>query len=63
MRTTEGSKHLISIGEYIRFIASDDTARLINDLRSRMNWFLEYKISHPGTVSWTEQSNEIDILR
>lgn len=63
VRTNEESRDLITIGEHMRFISADDTSRLINDLRIRMNWFLEYKISHPGTVSWREKSNEIDILR
>lgn len=62
-RTLDGSKEVITIGNCLRFIASEDTSKLINDLRNRMNWFIEYKISHPGPVSWTEQSNEIDILR
>lgn len=62
-RSLEDSKDIITIGTHLKFIASDDTARLINDLRNRMNWFLEYKISHPGAVCWAEQSNEVDILR
>lgn len=62
-RVREGDKYIITIGKFLKFVASEETASLINDLRDRMNWFLEYKISHPGTVSWVTQSNEIDVLR
>lgn len=63
LRSSENNKHIIKIGGHLKFVASDSTANLIHDLRNKMNWFLEHKISHPGPVSWLEESNEIDVLR
>lgn len=62
-RWQEGDKYYITIGTYLKFLVSMDSAGIMHELRNRMNWFLEYKISHPGPVSWDTPSNGIDILR
>lgn len=60
----EDGKHLISIGKFLKFEVKDiGTANLICELRNRMNWFLEYKITHPGVVDWNKETGEIAILK
>lgn len=60
---TESGHKVISISDRIRFKCSENTAMTIKDLRDRLNWFLEYKISHPGVVDWNSDSGEVKVLR
>ncbi|EFA08093.1 Dosage compensation regulator-like Protein [Tribolium castaneum] len=48
----EDGRSFISINQNLRFKCSESTASIIKELRDRFNWFLEYKISHPGPVVW-----------
>ncbi|XP_044272686.1 ATP-dependent DNA/RNA helicase DHX36 [Tribolium madens] len=48
----EDGRIMISINQNLRFKCTESTASIIKDLRDRFNWFLEYKISHPGPVIW-----------
>ncbi|KAJ8959723.1 hypothetical protein NQ318_021917 [Aromia moschata] len=54
---------LISIGNSLTFRANPHTGKIIEELRDRMNWFLENKITHPSIVNWDVDSDEINILR
>lgn len=59
----EDGHNVISISDRIVFRCSESTALTIKELRDRMNWFLEYKISHPGLVDWSTDGEEIKVLR
>lgn len=59
---TDGGHKVLSISDCIRFKCSEGTALTIKELRDRLNWFLEYKISHPGVVDWKVDS-EVTVLR
>ncbi|KAJ8923410.1 hypothetical protein NQ315_001968, partial [Exocentrus adspersus] len=59
----QDGNHVISVGDALTFKVDESTAKVIAQLRDRLNWFLGYKISHPGVVDWDEDSNEIDVLR
>ncbi|KAJ8977681.1 hypothetical protein NQ317_018886 [Molorchus minor] len=54
---------VITIANAVAFKASEDTSKIIQELRDRMNWFFEYKITHPGIIDWEERSEHISILR
>ncbi|CAH1116350.1 unnamed protein product [Phaedon cochleariae] len=54
--------HCISISKFLTFKTTEGTYRVIKELRDRMNWFLEHKITHPGFVNWNEPSNEMNVL-
>lgn len=60
--TIEG-EDVISIGNALMFKAREQTVRVISQLRDRLNWFLGYKISHPGVVDWRENNDEIRVLK
>ncbi|KAF5288763.1 hypothetical protein FQA39_LY15254 [Lamprigera yunnana] len=47
----------------LRFKCSENTSNVIKCLRKKLNWYLEYKISHPGVVDWNTEGDEIMILR
>nr|CAI5848255.1 unnamed protein product [Callosobruchus analis] len=55
--------NIISISGCLKFKAEVDTADIIRELRNRMNWFLEYKVTHPGFVDWGNETEEIKLLR
>ncbi|CAH1983221.1 unnamed protein product [Acanthoscelides obtectus] len=59
----ERGTSIISICNSLTFKAANDTAEIIRELRNRMNWFLEYKVTHPGFVDWTKETGEIKVLR
>lgn len=59
----EGGHKVLSISDRIRFKCSEATALTIKELRDRLNWFMEYKISHPGVVDWSANGEEIKVLR
>lgn len=56
-------ENVICIGNELLFNAQESTAHVIQQLRTKLNWFLGYKISHPGVVNWNEDNDEIRILR
>lgn len=62
-QTTDSGQKVLSISDRIRFKCSENTAKTIEELRDRLNWFLEYKISHPGVVDWNSDSEEVKVLR
>ena len=43
--------------------ANQKTCHLVRNLRSEFDNLLEYKISHPGTTNWDNQSKEGALLR
>jgi ATP-dependent RNA helicase DHX36 len=51
-RFYEGDNNMISINQNLKFKCTESTALIIKELRDRFNWFLEYKISHPGPIIW-----------
>lgn len=59
----DGGRKVICVSDRIRFKCSESTALTIKELRDRMNWFLEYKISHPGVVDWSADGEEVKVLR
>ncbi|KAG5876732.1 hypothetical protein JTB14_000310 [Gonioctena quinquepunctata] len=62
--TRENESDIISINESLTFKAEgENTVSIIREMRDRLNWFLEHKITHPGSVDWNERSNEINLLR
>lgn len=58
-----GGDRVVSISDRISFKCSESTFFTIKELRDRLNWFLEYKISHPGVVDWKSSGEEIKVLR
>nr|XP_023023039.1 LOW QUALITY PROTEIN: ATP-dependent RNA helicase DHX36-like [Leptinotarsa decemlineata] len=57
-------KHIVSVNNMVRFTAdSERTVSIIRDLRDRLFWFLEHKITHPGSVNWTSSSDELNVLK
>lgn len=63
IQLADGGHNVVSISDRIRFKCSESTALTIKELRDRLNWFLEYKISHPGVVDWSSNGEEIAVLR
>ncbi|KAJ3647260.1 hypothetical protein Zmor_024787 [Zophobas morio] len=57
----EEGRHMITINENLKFVCTESTTSIIKELRDRFNWFLEYKISHPGPVIWGKE-NETRVL-
>lgn len=45
------------------FKCSQKTNTIIKEIRDKLNWFLEYKVSNPGVVDWTSSKEEITVLR
>lgn len=60
---TQNGHKVLSISDRIRFKCTESTALTIKELRDRLNWFLEYKISHPGVVDWNSDTEEVKVLR
>lgn len=58
-------EEFININEHLNFKSNRSTSLVINDLRQRMNWFLEYKVCHPGEIDWSNSKavDGINILR
>ncbi|XP_043253836.1 ATP-dependent DNA/RNA helicase DHX36 isoform X1 [Colletes gigas] len=56
----EKGNYLISLTSSQNFACDLKTAQLIQKLQEEFNNMLEYKITHPGTVSWS--SHEGDLL-
>lgn len=46
---------------YLDFIAKPYFA--YKELKLRLDWLLEYKLSHPGHVSWNDSSSDITLLK
>lgn len=61
--TERNGEDVITIGNTLVFKAQEETVRVVQQLRDRMNWFLGYKISHPGVVDWRENDDEIRVLK
>ncbi|XP_075234101.1 ATP-dependent DNA/RNA helicase DHX36-like [Lycorma delicatula] len=59
----EKGKTVIELSNLIRFIMSPSTARLITELRIRLDWLIEEKISNPGVTNWSNDTEEGCILR
>lgn len=59
----EKGQPVLMICDKLTFKCSESTAELIKDLRQKLDWFLEYKISHPGYINWREDTYEINLLR
>lgn len=36
---------------------------VFQELKLRLNWLLEYKLSHPGQVTWKDNSSDILLLK
>lgn len=36
---------------------------LFKELKLRLDWLLEYKLSHPGHVSWNDKTSDITLLK
>ncbi|KAL1494169.1 hypothetical protein ABEB36_009813 [Hypothenemus hampei] len=53
----------VSINGTMRFVCTQSTASAIQNLRDRLNQILEWKVSHPGQVSWAEDNPELRILK
>lgn len=51
-QSNEDNYYMISINQNLKFKCTESTALIIKELRDRFNWFLEYKISHPGPIIW-----------
>ncbi|XP_050513088.1 ATP-dependent DNA/RNA helicase DHX36-like isoform X1 [Diabrotica virgifera virgifera] len=60
---TESNNFFITVSNYLRFSSNVFTYQLITELRNKMNWFLEYKITSPGVVDWTNPSDNLNILQ
>ncbi|XP_023310830.1 ATP-dependent RNA helicase DHX36 [Anoplophora glabripennis] len=59
----KNGENVITIGDDLLFKAQESTVNVIEELRRKLNWFLGYKISHPGVVNWNGDNDEIRILR
>lgn len=46
---------IISLSNMLRFKSKKDTALVIQELRAKLDDLLEYKITHPGCVSWLDE--------
>ncbi|KAL1464523.1 hypothetical protein WDU94_004159 [Cyamophila willieti] len=55
-------KEIITVRDCLSFECKPSTAKLIKELRTRLNMLLAHKLSHPGTTEW-EDPNEGNILR
>lgn len=56
-------KETIFINEKLKFTCSENTGSTIMKLRERLNWFLAYKVAHPGPVIWEKNEEGVKILR
>lgn len=62
IQSSDRSGHsFIAISNDYNFIADDETVEILRKLRDKFNWFLEYKISHPGPVDWMQVSTDPDL--
>lgn len=59
----KGDYYTIKISNAIQFRCRSRTTEIIKELRERMVKLLEYKISHPGTIDWSEDAKEGALLR
>lgn len=58
------NQNVISVmSEKLSVKCTKKTSDLIGELRERLNWLLEYKVSHPGCVDWTKDCSETNLLR
>lgn len=48
----EADANSVSVGKKLVFKCTESTGETILNLRNRLYWFLEYKVSHPGVVDW-----------
>lgn len=62
-QTVQGGVDMISVNKMMMFKADFGTSMTISELRDRLNWLLEQKITHPGFLNWSRDSDEINILR
>lgn len=58
----EPDHKIIKAGEYMLFHCSNELARIIVELRSWLDWLVEYRMCHPGVVEWKPDSDEALIL-
>ncbi|RZC33979.1 ATP-dependent RNA helicase DHX36, partial [Asbolus verrucosus] len=60
----EEGHNMITINETLKFKCTESTAKIIKELRDRFNWFLEYKISHPGPIIWgkDDETKVLDVI-
>uniref|UniRef100_A0A8D8LV21 RNA helicase n=1 Tax=Cacopsylla melanoneura TaxID=428564 RepID=A0A8D8LV21_9HEMI len=54
-------KEIITVRDCLSFECKPSTAKLIKELRTRLNMLLAHKLSHPGTTEWGDP-NEGNIL-
>lgn len=47
----------------LKFHCKQEVAKLIKDLRMRLDNILSYKVSNPGVIDWTNNSDEVHVLR
>lgn len=52
----------ISINDRFKFKCSRSSSFVIHELRNKLNWLLEYKISNPGYIDWVNHGEETLIL-
>lgn len=59
----ENNFSFISINDRFKFKCSQSTSSAIQEMRNKLNWLLEYKISNPGYIDWVNNGEETLILQ
>ncbi|XP_039287143.1 ATP-dependent DNA/RNA helicase DHX36 [Nilaparvata lugens] len=60
--TEEDGKTVFELSHRVRFAIDPDAAKVILDLRMRLDWILEQKISNPGVIDWNLDTEEVLVL-